>query len=166
MRGVYNLIIRFNHASNVRIGKNLPLALKPGLYIYTGSARGHGSTSLEARLRRHLRHEKKRFWHIDRVLHSRSAEVVAVVFAETGENAECKLNTTFMRDPHIRAFGRRVGSSDCGCRSHLLIADQSLLSLIGHVRRAYRSIGLAPHVVQTYPMRTCTPSPGRLKIVH
>ncbi len=164
-RGVYNLVIRFNHACNVRIRKNLLLALKPGLFIYTGSARGHGSTSLEARLRRHLRHDKKHFWHIDRVLHCRSAKVVTVIFAETSENAECKLNTALMRDPQIRAFSRRIGSSDCGCRSHLLVADRSLRLVVRHVRRAYGSVGLAPHVVYMFPVRTCTPSACRLKIV-
>jgi Uri superfamily endonuclease len=147
-RGVYNLIIRFNRECAVRKVRGAVLLLEPGLYIYTGSARGRGSTSLEQRVRRHLAHNKKHFWHIDRILQCRSAKVVAVVFAETRRNAECRVNAALTEDPRIRVFGNGIGSSDCRCRSHFLIAKGPLRSLIFRVRHAYERVGLSPHVLK------------------
>lgn len=147
-RGVYNLIIRFNRECAVRKVRGAVLLLEPGLYIYTGSARGSGSTSLEQRVRRHLTRDKKQFWHIDRILHCRSAEVVAVVFAETRRDAECSVNAALTEDPHISTLGKWIGSSDCRCRSHFLIAKGSLRPLIFRVRHAYERVGLNPHVLK------------------
>jgi len=148
LRGVYNLIIRFHRECAVGEVRGAVLLLEPGLYIYTGSARGSGSTSLEQRVRRHLTRDKKQFWHIDRILHCRSAEVVAVVFAETRRDAECSVNAALTEDPHISTLGRRIGSSDCRCRSHLLMAKGPLRPLIFQVRHAYERAGLSPHVLK------------------
>mgnify|MGYP001123982416 CR=1 FL=1 len=160
MRGVYNLIIRFNRGCTVAIVRGAVLLLEPGFYIYTGSARGRGSTSLEQRLRRHLTQNKKQFWHIDRILQCRSAEVVAVVFAETRRNAECWVNAALMEDPHIRALGNGIGSSDCRCRSHFLIAQGPLRSLIFRVRHAYERVGFSPHVLKASLMGLSRQTPS------
>lgn len=82
----------------------------PGWYVYTGSAKRH----LEARVRRHLRREKTRRWHIDWLLGRREARVVHVRLSTLGE---CELNAATGGQILIPGFG----ASDCraGCASHL-----------------------------------------------
>lgn len=148
MRGVYTLIIRLPRSCRVSIGKRVSVLVKQGLYLYIGSALGRGSTSLEARIRRHLARDKGRFWHIDRILACESARVVSVVFAETTSKAECKVNAALLEYPNIRVFFRGIGSSDCRCRSHFLVAEASLRSLQQKVRSCYTELGLRPHVLK------------------
>ena len=74
LRRVYTLIIRLRRPCRVNIGKHVSPVLKQGLYLYIGSAMGRGSTSLEARIRRHLTRDKRRFWHIDRILACKSSQ--------------------------------------------------------------------------------------------
>lgn len=89
-------------------------ALAPGRYLYLGSARGPGG--LRARIRRHLRADKRPHWHVDRL--TAAARVAAVLaWPEGGECRWCAA---------IRARGAEVplpgfGSSDCRrCPAHLL----------------------------------------------
>lgn len=89
-------------------------ALPAGRYLYLGSARGPGG--LRARIRRHLRADKRPHWHVDRL--TAAARVAAVLaWPEGGECSWCAA---------IRARGAEVtlpgfGSSDCRrCPAHLL----------------------------------------------
>ena len=154
MRGVYTLIIRFPHRCKATVGTGFSLIIDPGLYLYTGSALGHGSTSLESRIGRHLRRDKHAFWHIDRLLACPSAEVVSVVFAETTRNAECRVNAAVLRDSKVKVPFRGIGSSDCRCASHFLLAERSFRSLLRRVGSCYSSLRLSPHVLN----RRCTRS--------
>jgi Uri superfamily endonuclease len=81
-----------------------------GHYVYTGSAR----SNMEARIARHLRHEKMLRWHIDYLLASPLASVVNVTqFTQE----ECEINQQSTGIILIKGFG----ASDChaGCGSHL-----------------------------------------------
>jgi len=84
-----------------------------GYYAYVGSAMG----GLEARVKRHLRGDKKRHWHIDYLLEK--ASVIGVGICGVDGRTECSL---------AGALGSKCnsipnfGSSDCGCRSHLFFA--------------------------------------------
>ena len=147
LKGVYTLIIRFAQPCKTSIRNHGSVVIGRGLYVYTGSALGAGSSSLEARIGRHLRRRKKKFWHIDRILACKSARVVSVVFAETICKMECEVNASLLRDSHMSVLFARVGSSDCRCSSHFLLAKQSLLSVRRRVRAHYREQGLAPQVV-------------------
>ena len=60
----YLLIMQGNLVCPLQVGALGEVSLEPGWYLYVGSARRH----LEARLRRHLRPEKRRRWHIDYLL--------------------------------------------------------------------------------------------------
>lgn len=147
MRGVYTLIIRFQDRCKASIGTHLSLVIEPGLYIYTGSALGRASTSLEFRIRRHLRRDKREFWHIDRLLACSSAKVLSVVFAETTRKAECRVNAAFLRDSKVKVPFRGIGSSDCRCVSHFLLSERSLRSLLRMARSCYSSLGLSPYIL-------------------
>ena len=88
------------------------LTFKKGLYAYVGSAQNN----LEKRVRRHLRKEKRKFWHVDYLLDNDAAEVVAVFHKQADKTGECAV---------ARAIGERgeavvgFGASDCSCKSHL-----------------------------------------------
>ena len=53
-----------------RLGKML---FEKGDYVYIGSAKG----CLRSRLKRHLRKEKKTYWHIDYLLESKKSKIIA-----------------------------------------------------------------------------------------
>ena len=148
MRGVYTLIIRCSRPSRITVGRRLTLLLRRGWYLYSGSALGSGSTSLEWRISRHLTQEKKRFWHIDRILASDSTRVASVIFAKTTSKIECKLNAAILKDSGIRVLVRGVGSTDCRCESHFLITRDSLGTLRQSVRSCYSRLGLRPSTLE------------------
>lgn len=149
MRGVYTLIIRLLRPCKASVTKHMPVVVDRGLYLYTGSASGRGSTSLEGRIGRHLRREKKEFWHVDRILACKSAHVVSVVYAVTTNKAECRVNAALLKHTNIRAPFRGLGSSDCRCESHFLEARGSLRSLGQKVRACYTALGFRPRVLNT-----------------
>ena len=151
MRGVYTLIIRSAQSRRIRVGGHV-LVFKKGLYLYTGSALGRGPTSLEGRISRHLGRRKRSFWHIDRVLSSSSVRVVSVVFANTTSKMECKVNTALLKESGIEVLARGVGSSDCRCESHFLIARCSTGVLPRKVRSCYIRLGLRPHTLQDHTL--------------
>ena len=148
MRGVYTLIIRSSRPSRIKVGRHLTILLKRDLYLYSGSALGRGSTSLEGRISRHLTREKTRFWHIDRILSSDSTRVVSVIFAKTTSKMECKLNAALLKDSGIRVPMRGVGSTDCGCESHFLMTRYTLSVLRKKVISCYIKLGLRPHTLR------------------
>jgi Uri superfamily endonuclease len=152
LRGVYTLIIRSSQPCRIKVGRQLSVFLERGLYLYTGSALGRGSTSLEGRISRHLSREKKRFWHIDRILSSDSARVVSVIFASTTSRMECKMNTALLKDSGIGIPMRGIGSTDCRCKSHFLMARYPLGILRQKVRSCYTGLGLRPRMLQDHRM--------------
>jgi len=141
-RGVYCLLIRLGRERSIKPRRGVSWLLPEGYYIYTGSALGRSSTSLEMRLERHLRVDKKTFWHIDRLLDG-SAKVVKVFYAETTAKLECDLNqkiSTLLQAKPVKGFG----SSDCkyGCIGHLLYLHQTTGDPSESIRKAYYELGL------------------------
>ncbi|EEB73020.1 DUF123 domain-containing protein [Thermococcus sp. AM4] len=63
MKGSYFLVIRLEEGRRIRT-KGKTFELKPGYYVYVGSA----MNSLEKRVARHFRREKRLHWHIDYLL--------------------------------------------------------------------------------------------------
>jgi len=148
LRGIYTLIIRLTAPRRIAVGRHLSISFKRGLYLYTGSALGRSSASLEGRISRHLSREKDDFWHIDRILSSNSGEVVSVIFAETTSKAECKMNRALLTVPDIGVLAKGIGSSDCKCESHFLIARCRLGALRREVGSCYASLRLRPRVLK------------------
>jgi len=95
------------------VGSLGSLKFNSGLYAYIGSAQN----SLEKRVIRHLRRDKRIFWHIDYLLNSERAEILEIFCKNAPKERECETAKAIM------GFGEPVigfGSSDCGCRSHLV----------------------------------------------
>jgi len=89
------------------------LKFNSGLYAYIGSAQN----SLEKRILRHLRRDKRIFWHIDYLLNIKEAEILEIFHKDAPKECECKMAKAIME------FGEPVigfGSSDCRCGSHLI----------------------------------------------
>ncbi len=113
LKGTYCLIIHLKHDSKITIGKIGEKNFQKGYYIYVGSA----LNSLKTRIQRHLREEKKIYWHIDYLLNNENAEIIEVLYTLSDIKWECKIAAT------IAETGTGVinfGCSDCKCHSHLL----------------------------------------------
>jgi Uri superfamily endonuclease len=98
------------------VGRLGRLHLAKGMYAYVGSAQN----SLETRIRRHFKKEKRKFWHIDYLLDSPETRIVKTYVSETQREQEC---TTAKK---LSKMGNPVagfGSSDCKCKSHLVRID-------------------------------------------
>ena len=122
MKGIYVLIIRLNKDAAVNIGALGKITFKKGLYAYVGSAQ----KNLEQRVQRHLRKEKKKFWHIDYLLDSDAARIVKVLHKQAGKAEECRLadDLSLTSEPVIG-----FGCSDCHCKSHIFrIGDYRFMS--------------------------------------
>ncbi len=74
--GYYVLILDVSENLVIDTRGSRKFYLEPGLYVYTGSARGPGG--LLARINRHLKRRKKLFWHIDYLTIRESVHIVAV----------------------------------------------------------------------------------------
>jgi len=86
---------------------------KKGDYIYIGSAKG----CLEARLRRHLKKDKKNFWHIDYLLKDERTQISQIWMIL--KSIECETAEIFYRNPFTETVRKGFGSSDCKCETHL-----------------------------------------------
>jgi len=110
--GIYVLIIQVDEEINVDVGALGETAFEKGLYAYVGSAQ----TNLLQRIKRHLRTEKRTFWHVDYLLDNPAAKIIKVLFKEAAKPEECKTASIISeRSEPIAGFG----CSDCNCKSHL-----------------------------------------------
>lgn len=121
LRGIYLLIIQIDSDVVLKIGALGAVSFSRGTYVYVGSAQ----TNLEHRVKRHLRKDKRLFWHVDYLLNSEAAEVVEVLFMPDGRAAECATaKEVGGRGDPVEGFG----CSDCRCVSHLFrLSDYSFL---------------------------------------
>jgi sugar fermentation stimulation protein A len=110
----YVLVIEKEGSSHVRMRKET-ISMEKGLYLYVGSAK----RGLEHRLARHMKKRKNRFWHIDYITSRRDAVVLAVYLSP---HPECETLNAVSQLGHL--FGRKLGSSDCPCRSHFVKLSQ------------------------------------------
>ena len=117
-RGSYILVLHLAEDARLEIGRLGTFEFPAGLYLYCGSA----LNGLEARIRRHLRRDKKRHWHVDHL--TTLAPVVAVWWVADGKRRECRWTVEIM-ERGGQVVARRFGSSDCRCNSHLLRWEQS-----------------------------------------
>ena len=114
-KGAYVLALELAHPVRLNFAKFTGCTLKPGWYIYLGSARGTGG--LRARLRRHFLKTKKMHWHVDRLT---VAATKSEAFAVCGGD-ECELVAALLDRPEFALAIPGFGSTDCKrCSSHLL----------------------------------------------
>jgi len=94
------------------VGKKGTFEFPRGYYIYTGSAKN----GLEKRLKRHIRKDKKLFWHIDYLLEYGEIKDFRVY----SKGGECELNRKVLKRTKSKIILSGFGSSDCRCPAHLL----------------------------------------------
>lgn len=110
MKGSYALITALNKDSKIKVGKLGLINFSKGYYAYVGSA----LNGLEARINRHLRKEKKLYWHLDYLL--RKAIISKIFYKEGLDREECEFAKELEKKfKTIKGFG----ASDCKCKSHL-----------------------------------------------
>lgn len=107
--GSYILIIRLSKKININL-RSKSFFLQKGWYIYIGKAK----KNLISRILRHIRKNKKLYWHIDYLL--KEAKIFEIYFFKDALS-ECKIAQRIIEisDNFINGFG----SSDCRCKSHL-----------------------------------------------
>jgi Uri superfamily endonuclease len=82
--------------------------------LYTGSAKN----GLKSRIERHLRKNKKHFWHIDYFL--KYGKVVDIYLYPENEKTECEINQRALALNNAKLIMPKFGSSDCRCSTHLV----------------------------------------------
>lgn len=116
MKGIYVLIIKISRQISPKVGALGKISFPAGSYAYVGSAQ----TSLESRVGRHLRKEKRLFWHIDYLLAEDAVEVTKVYCLEGDKTCECQIAQLLAKQcASVQGFG----CSDCHCSSHLFCSD-------------------------------------------
>lgn len=113
--GTYALILRSGKAQIVDVGRIGQVSLQVGFYAYIGSA--HGSGGLSARVSRHLSRNKKTHWHIDYL--TAKLPVIAVWYISSPKRHEHEWAAFIAGMPGSEIAAKRLGSSDCGCITHL-----------------------------------------------
>ena len=115
--GTYALIMACDCEQQVEIGKLGRLDVRPGFYVYVGSAFGPGG--LKARIAHHAKISARPHWHID---YLRSIlPLNEVWYSYDSERHEHQWADAFncLRGATLPMVG--FGASDCICKSHLLV---------------------------------------------
>ena len=120
MRGTYTIIVENKYDGYMVFGSVGKTKLRTGTYLYTGSAMGSGSTSLEHRLRRHRERYKTIRWHIDYLTSRPDCRVVGAVYVVSDRRLECQANLSLAKELKLPTPLPRIGASDCKCSGHLL----------------------------------------------
>ncbi|MDA1326062.1 MAG: GIY-YIG nuclease family protein [Proteobacteria bacterium] len=133
--GAYGVLIRLPRRFQGKIGALGEVSLAPGPYLYLGSA--YGSGGLPARLRRHVRADKRPHWHVDHLTIAGTVERIFVL----PNGHECDLVDCAFRLPAIHAPVTGFGSSDCRrCTAHLLAIPPDSAALMD----AFSLLGVTP----------------------
>jgi Uri superfamily endonuclease len=113
--GAYILLIQLNDEFEGHVGHLGDITLPAGEYFYFGSARGPGG--MAARIKHHIRSDKKLHWHLDRLTFA--GRVVEFLAVPNGD--ECDLRGKVMALKNLVALAMGFGSSDYRrCPAHLL----------------------------------------------
>jgi Uri superfamily endonuclease len=120
MKGTYTILVRCKGASFSTFGKLGRARLRKGHYLYTGSALGSGAVSLEGRLERHMRRQKRLRWHVDYLTSRRDCNVTGAVYVVSNSRLECRVNSSISKELDVRPVLLKIGASDCKCNGHLL----------------------------------------------
>lgn len=112
--GTYALVLAADLDSKIQVGRLGRLDVRPGFYVYVGSA--HGPGGLAGRVFRHVRRGKTLHWHVD---HLREVTDLTEVWYTADEHRrECRWATVLLGMNGI-VPQEGFGASDCSCRSHL-----------------------------------------------
>jgi sugar fermentation stimulation protein A len=104
----------------VMIGRLGQAQIEKGLCLYTGSALGRGGSSIEKRVSRHYRKNKRIKWHVDFLTVRPEIVVKMAVCLESSERFECRISQLIISKLHAKPLVLRAGATDCSCDGHLL----------------------------------------------
>ena len=114
--GTYALLLASTATRCLCIGQLGSLALRPGWYVYIGSAFGPGGVG--ARLAHHRKRAARPHWHVDYLrLHTR---LERVWFTQDPARREHQWAQVMQQLPGAEMPRHGFGSSDCTCASHLV----------------------------------------------
>jgi len=154
MKGTYTIIVRNGSEACTAFGRLGRTRLRRGYYLYTGSALGAGSTSLERRLQRHGTRSKRVRWHIDFLTSRPSCRFMGAVYLVSNKRLECIANESISKEFKLLPVLPGIGASDCNCGGHLLgpelrLSKMALLNRLVNVYcRLARSDPSSRHVGQ------------------
>jgi len=116
--GLYVLVLRMEKGKKIKAGKLPETYFHPGCYLYVGRAK----RGLKKRIIRHLKKDKKLFWHIDYFLLQAKIDEVWI---KTESFAECRTVVQIKKVLGNSVFPQKnFGASDCRCPSHLLFLTE------------------------------------------
>jgi Uri superfamily endonuclease len=148
-RGVYTILIKVDASAFIEVGK-LGRIKFSGLYSYTGSALGKGSSSLNGRVLRHLglRSRKRLRWHIDYLLEHPLVRVEGVITSTAeAKSKECQISKNISNLAGLPPPVRKFGATDCSCESHLAELKGNPDRVISTIVEAHMRAGLKPKTV-------------------
>lgn len=112
--GSYVLVTHVKKPCRIKAGKLPGGEIRAGIYLYIGRAKKH----LRGRIIRHLKTEKKLFWHIDYLL--REARIKKI-WCRLDFFNECQIALEIIGVCGESCFPiQGFGASDCRCASHLI----------------------------------------------
>lgn len=113
-KGLYILILKLKENQRIKAGRLPETEFRAGIYLYVGRAK----CGLKKRLNRHLRRNKKLFWHIDYFLQKATIDEVWIKADFFDECRTIDQLKKFFKDSVFPL--KNFGASDCNCPSHLL----------------------------------------------
>jgi Uri superfamily endonuclease len=115
--GTYALVFNSSSDQQVEVGKLGRIQIRPGYYVYVGSAFGPGG--LKARIAHHRKISEKPHWHMD---YLRPALVLKEVwFTYDSRHREHQWAGVLARIGDATVPIPGFGASDCRCESHLYL---------------------------------------------
>ena len=141
LKGTYTLLLACKRPFKLRIGKLGLANVEKGNYLYTGSALGTGAVSLEQRVTRHRRRNKRVKWHVDYLTVHREIAIVNVICTETDRRLECQISQQILSDLNGKPIIQRAGASDCKCSGHLLSVRLRESTIMTRLKQIYVMYG-------------------------
>ncbi len=118
--GTYALLLRANVEQTIEVGALGEMAVRPGVYVYVGSAFGPGG--LRARIQRHARGDGALHWHVDYL--RAVTTLTAVWYTHDETRRECIWAQVLRQAFEARIPTSGFGASDCDCPTHLGAFDR------------------------------------------
>jgi len=118
--GTYVLVLESKISQCVQIGRLDTLAVKPGYYLYVGSAFGPGG--VKARVLRHSRGSPRSHWHIDYL--RRILTLIEVWYSYDKTPREHRWAEIMSLHRGFTSPVRSFGASDCSCVAHLFYSKR------------------------------------------
>ena len=115
--GTYALVMRCSSDQQVEVGKLGRLNLRPGFYVYVGSAFGPGG--LNARIAHHMKITERPHWHLDYL--RPALDLTEVWFTYDPGHREHQWAGVLATFRHTTIPISGFGASDCRCKSHLYL---------------------------------------------